>query len=424
MDEVVIHWFRRDLRWSDNHALSQALASEAPVLPLFIFDNTILKDLPKEDARVEFIYKTLKDMSAEASVLVEIGKPRDVFSKLFKKYKIKSVYTNEDYEPQAILRDQEIASLCKKHGAEVLLFKDQVIFHKDECVKPNSEPYRVFTPYSKRWLALFKKMKLEFYPSERHLAKLYKVPSKMPSLEKIGFRARNIKFPEANLSEKLLKDYDKLRNRVDIDGTSRASLHLRFGTLSVRKAVDAGRKHPIWLNELIWREFFMMILFHFPQTVTEPARNPNLGWRTSKQDFEKWARGKTGYPIVDAAMRQLNETGYMHNRARLIVASFFCKHLLLHWKKGERYFAEKLLDFELSSNIGNWQWSAGTGFDAAPYFRIFNPYTQAKKFDPEGVYVSRWAPEYGTDKYPKPMVDHEMARRRALINYSKSRGKK
>lgn len=425
---IAIHWFRRDLRIQDNHALSQALDSGLPVLPIFIFDKAILDTLPKSDARVEFIYQCLQDLNADfakhnSCLLIEHGRVLDVFRGLVSRFNIKMVFTNEDYEPEAIKRDQEVRDLLESHGIVFQSLKDQVIFHKDEVVKDNSDPYLVFTAYANRWRSRHLTNPVPTFHGERKLPNLFHHRARTPSLHEIGFKKTSVTFPPRILKKTILQDYAEHRNDLDHEATTRVGVHLRFGTLSVRRAVAAAQSYPVWLNELIWREFFMMILYFRPETVTEPARDLGISWRKSEDEFKKWCQGETGYPLVDAGMRQLNKTGYMPNRVRMVSASFLTKHLLLHWKEGERYFAEKLLDFELSSNVGNWQWVAGTGFDAAPYFRIFNPEIAQKKFDPKGTYVKNWVPEVGAKAYPEPMIEHVVARNRALKAYEKARGK-
>lgn len=414
---VAIHWFRRDLRWNDNVALNAALSSHDQVLPIFIFDTEILAGLPDDDARVSFIHSTLVEMSKQKPIRVEHGDPLSVFKKLAKEFKIEKVYANEDYEPKTIERDRKIAKLLSSLDSELILFKDQAIFHKEDCVKPDGSPYTVFTPFSKKWNSLITPEHLMPHPSEKKIDKCVNADSKVPELSQIGFRESQIKFPNRKIVLDTLKKYAENRNFPSIE-TSQISPHLRFGTLSVRKAVSIAKDYPVWLNELIWREFFMTILYFFPESETESVRNKNFPWRENPEEFERWSKGLTGYPIVDAGMRELNQTGFMHNRVRMIVASFLCKHLLQNWKQGERYFALKLLDFELSSNVGNWQWVAGTGFDAAPYFRIFNPALQTEKFDPKLIYVKKWVPELNSPEYPQPMVEHDMARDRALKAYA------
>ncbi len=424
--KISVFWFRRDLRLADNHGLAVALESGRPVIPLFIFDDHILSLLEKRDARVEFIRLRLEKLHAElrgygSGLHVFRGKPEDVWKQLFKTWKIESVFCNEDYEPQAIARDLGIAALAKANGAEFHSFKDQVVFAKNEVTKDSGDPYRVFTPYSRRWKAELRPEQLAPHGSSEAFGQLSKSGGTgVPSLAELGFEATGLQFSDMTLSKTKLREYADRRNLLAEAGTSRFGLHLRFGTVSARRLTAVAREFSeTFLNELIWREFFQQILFHFPKTVSEPfdARYAGIRWRESDGDFERWCAGRTGFPVVDAGMRELQQTGFMHNRARMITASFLCKHLLIDWRRGERHFAKLLLDFDLSANVGNWQWVAGCGCDAAPYFRVFNPALQAKKFDPEGNYVRHWVPEFGTKDYPEPMVDHEMARRRALLAY-------
>lgn len=427
MEKISIFWFRRDLRLEDNTGLYYAFEQESNVLPLFIFDRNILDDLEdKSDARVEFIHQQINRISNElrdfeSSILVKYGKPEEVWKELLNTYDIQNVYTNRDYEPYAKQRDEAIKKLLKEKGIQFLDFKDQVIFEKEEIVNGSGEFYKVFTPYSRVWLDKFKKSNIKLLSLDGRKRNFYKTkPLPIPSLEDMGFQQTSIEIPPLEIDKPLISKYDKVRNFPAINGTSRLGIHLRFGTISVRKlALEAAQLNDTYLNELIWREFYMMILFHNPQVV-DKAFKPQydtIPWRNAEDDFNKWCEGKTGYPIVDAGMRELNATGYMHNRVRMIVASFLTKHLLIDWRWGEAYFAKKLLDFELSSNNGGWQWAAGTGTDAQPYFRVFNPESQTEKFDKELKYIKKWVPEYGTSAYPKPMVDHKFARERAIETY-------
>lgn len=424
--QISVFWFRRDLRLKDNHALFRALKSGHPVLPIFIFDKEILEKLPKTDRRVEFIQQRLEWLNKElvtrgSGLQVEFGRPIEIFQKLFKEKKISAVFCNEDYEPYARSRDEAVQKLVQQQGASFESFKDQVIFAKNEVVKDNGTPYLVYTPYSKKWLSQFGAPQAEPFASEGELSHLLKFTGQsVPSLTDLGFEASGESFPSTTVASHIFKNYAAQRDFMAEKGTSRLGLHLRFGTISIRElAAYAKKTSEVFLKELIWREFFMQMLFHYPQTVTEPfdSRYKGLPWRNNQNDFAAWCEGRTGYPVVDAGMRELNATGFMHNRARMVVASFLTKHLLIDWKWGERYFAEKLLDFELSANVGNWQWAAGCGCDAAPYFRVFNPTLQAKKFDPEGKYVKLWVPDSNSTSYPNPIVDHEMARRRAISTY-------
>jgi len=431
MDKINIFWFRRDLRLDDNAALFHALDGDKMVLPIFIFDTNILSELPKDDARVTFIHKLISNINSElktygTSLAVFHDDPVSVFKKLVENYPVETVYANHDYEPYARRRDIEINKLLKAQDVGFKTAKDQVIFEKQEIVKDDGKPYVVYTPYSNKWREAFGKMKMPYYPSEKLLPNIAKHTEAFLSLNDIGFDPAIIRVSDFNISEDLISHYDETRNFPALDETSHLSPHLRFGSVSIRQIVkNANESHnKTFLKELIWREFFMQILWHFPETVTKSFRPKydHIKWRNSEADFETWCEGKTGYPIVDAGMRELNATGTMHNRVRMVVASFLCKHLLIDWRWGEAYFAEKLLDYEQSSNIGNWQWAAGSGVDAAPYFRIFNPAEQQKKFDKDLKYIRRWIPEFGTNQYPEPMVDHKEARERCLKVYKEAVG--
>jgi deoxyribodipyrimidine photo-lyase len=427
MEKITIFWFRRDLRLEDNTGLYYALTQEKNVLPLFIFDRNILDKLEdRTDARVSFIHQQIHRIHEElkgfgSSILVKYGKPLDVWSSLINEYNIENIYTNRDYEPYAKERDEAVKTVLQGKNIQFLDFKDQVIFEKDEIVNGSGDFYKVFTPYSKVWLEKFRKnppQVLSIGKSKNHFFQIS--PQPIPSLEEMGFQPSSIQVPPLEINRNLIKQYDKTRNFPSVNGTSRLGIHLRFGTISVRKlALEAAEFNETYLNELIWREFYMMILYHNPQVVDHSFKPlyDRIPWRRSEEDFKKWCEGKTGYPIVDAGMRELNTTGYMHNRVRMIVASFLTKHLLIDWRWGEAYFAKKLLDFELSSNNGGWQWAAGTGTDAQPYFRVFNPDSQTEKFDKELKYIKKWVPEFGTPAYPKPMVDHKFARERAIETY-------
>lgn len=419
-------WFRRDLRLDDNAGLYHALREGKPVLPVFIFDTEILEKLQdQDDRRVQFIYETVEELKRAlqkkgSDLLVRHGKPQEVWAALLQEHKASALFLNHDYEPSANKRDAEIAKLCKSLGVAFSSFKDQVIFEKDEILTEARKPYTVYTPYKKKWLAGLSDFYLQSYPTTRYLPNLAKVkkPETMPALAKIGFQKTDFEFPSLELSVKVLKNYAKDRDFPALEnGTSHLGIHLRFGTLSVRELAREGQKFsPVWLSELVWREFFMQILHHFPVVEKRSfrAEYEKVAWRKSKSDFERWCEGTTGYPLVDAGMRELNATGYMHNRVRMVTASFLTKHLLIHWYHGERYFARRLLDYDLAANNGNWQWAAGTGCDAAPYFRIFNPQAQLERFDKNSLYVRKWVPEYGTSRYPEPIVDHTFARQRAL----------
>lgn len=431
METVNIMWFRRDLRLNDNAALYYALKDKNPVVPVFVFDKNILDDLEdKKDMRLEFIREALAEMNDglkkhKSSLQVFYDTPKGAFTKLLKQYAIEKVFTNEDYEQYAIDRDMEIGNLLKKHDAQLLVSKDQVIFSKNEVVKDNGEPYSIFTPYSKRWLATLKPFYLKSYPAEKYFKNFYKESSyKIPTLESMGFEKAGKPFPPKQIPRDIIKNYKNTRDIPGIDGTSRMSVHLRFGTISIRALATIAQKlSSTYLNELIWRDFYHAILWHFPGVRAEKAfrsEMDNIQWRNNEKEFEAWCEGRTGYPIVDAGMRQLNETGFMHNRVRMITASFLSKHLLIDWRWGEAYFAKKLLDFDYAPNNGGWQWSAGTGCDAMPYFRIFNPATQAKKFDKDLKYIRQWVPELDSFDYPQPVVEHEFARKRALEVYAKA----
>ncbi len=430
MESINIFWFRRDLRTDDNHGLFQALNAGLPVVPVFIFDPAILAQFPNpDDAHLTFIHRCLKDLDLEfrkhnSSLQVYFSSPEVVFGRLAAKYSIHTVFTNADYEPTARARDQKVENVLQKKGIEFLSFKDQVIFHQDEVVKTDGKPYTVFTPFSKKWKETLVAQPVQFFESERLLFMLKHLSSDyFPELDEIGYRVQNISFPEKLFDLVLIEKYGQTRDFPAEDGTSRLGIHLRFGTISIRKLVQFAQIHSaVFLNELIWREFYSSILWHFPQVVSKsfkPAYE-SIPWRTDEPEFERWCTGQTGYPLVDAGMRELNQTGYMHNRARMVVASFLTKHMLIDWRWGEAYFASKLLDFELASNNGGWQWASGSGCDAAPYFRVFSPEIQKRKFDPQLKYIRKWVPEFETSAYPKPVIDHAFARNRAIETYRKA----
>lgn len=427
MNEICLFWFRRDLRLFDNRGLARALQSGYPVLPVFIFDRNILDKLQnRQDARLAFIHQTLSQLKKElnllgSDLLTGYGTPEEAWSRWIGKYPVKAIYTNEDYEPYARERDEKIARLASEKGISFHSFKDHVIFAGNEVVKENGEPYVVYTPYSKAWKSRLNPTDLTLEPSHELLDKLVQQePGKMISLTEMGFEPGSIHFPPAEVSQSIIKNYHANRDFPSVNGTSRLSLHFRFGTVSIReKTGKAMLLNEKFLNELIWREFYQQILWHFPQVIYQafkPAYD-RIIWRNNLEEFERWKKGETGYPIVDAGMRELQATGFMHNRVRMIVASFLTKHLLIDWRWGEAYFAEKLLDYELASNNGGWQWAAGCGVDAAPYFRVFNPTLQTEKFDPRFEYIKKWVPEFNTGKYPPPMVDHSFARTRCLETY-------
>ena len=427
-EQVHIFWFRRDLRLTDNCGLFHALSSEKKVLPIFIFDEDILTKLAsKNDSRVSFIHQELENMNRHlltfgSGIAVYHGKPVKVFEELSEKYAIDTVYTNHDYEPYAMQRDQEIKGFLKTKNISFKTYKDQVLFERNEIVKKDGTAYKVYTPYSKKWIEAFQHRGIEFFPSEELLGQCLKTDL-LPflSLAAIGFQPSSIRVASYEVSSGLIDSYDETRNFPALDSTSKLGTHLRFGTVSVRKMIDKASKSDsiTFLKELIWREFFMQILWHYPQT-TKDSFKPQYDrilWRNNEEEFKRWCEGTTGYPLVDAGMRELNQTGFMHNRVRMLVGSFLCKHLLIDWRLGEAYFAEKLHDFELSSNVGNWQWVAGCGVDAAPYFRIFNPITQVEKFDKDLKYIQKWVPDFQELTYPTPIVDHKLARERCLSTY-------
>lgn len=423
--QVTVFWFRRDLRLRDNIALYYALKENTNVLPLFIFDKEIINKLEdKDDARVSFIHHTLHTLKSE---LEKIGSTLLVVHttpvEYFKFISPKAVYTNEDYEPYAIERDEAVRKHLTSKGITFKKYKDQVIFGKDEIVKADGTPYTVFTPYSKKWKAKLTANDYKEYPTKKYFDNFIKTePLSLPTLKELGFSPSKVEFPPRIIRSSVIQNYHKDRDYPGIEGTSKLSVHLRFGTISIRRLVnEAFTKNETWLNELIWRDFYHMILWHFPKVdqAFKPAYD-RIEWRNNPAEFEAWCVGRTGYPIVDAGMRELNATGFMHNRVRMIVASFLIKHLLIDWRWGEAYFARKLLDFDLAANNGGWQWAAGSGCDAAPYFRVFNPYLQTEKFDPQKEYIKKWVPEFNTDQYPKPIVEHSFARERALKTYKQA----
>jgi deoxyribodipyrimidine photo-lyase len=448
---ISIFWHRRDLRLHDNAGAYNALRGNHPVLPLFIFDWNILNELEEtDDARVTFIHNEIKHLDKElqelgSAMLIRYGKPQSIWEDLVKEYDIAAVYTNRDYEPYAKDRDKDVEQLLAKKDIPFHTFKDHVIFEHMEVEKKAGGVYTVFTPYSRTWrdklmaetyegtdiqgnkteLSCF----LKPYPNEDYFDNYVQTkPFEKPSLSDMGFSRSDLEIPDRTVSRKVIKEYDKKRNFPAVDGTSRLGIHFRFGTISIREKAERARQlNGTFLNELIWRDFYAQILSNFPHVVDESFRREYdyIEWRNNEEEFQAWCAGRTGYPMVDAGMRELNETGYMHNRVRMITASFLTKHLLIDWRWGEAYFARKLLDYELASNNGGWQWAAGSGTDAAPYFRIFNPESQFKKFDKEGKYVKKWVPEYGTDDYPDPIVDHKEARKRCLERYKEGldRGK-
>lgn len=427
MQKTSIFWFRRDLRLDDNKGLSEALKSDEKVIPIFIFDRDILDHLEdKYDRRVDYIHQALEKINQElkefgSSLLTFHGKPLDVFKQLEKDFEIKSVFCNRDYEPAAIKRDDKVKDFLDSKKIDFFDFKDQVIFEKYEVAKDNGEPYTVYTPFSKKWKKQL--TELDYASVKIDKNQFQKLPSKkILSLKEIGFEETDLEFEEPKVESKIIDVYDEKRDFPALDATTHLGIALRFGTISIRKCVKFALNHnETWLNELIWREFFMQILFHFPKVVNYcfKEKYENIAWRNNEAEFEKWCNGETGYPIVDAGMRQLNQTGRMHNRIRMVVASFLTKHLLIDWRWGEAYFAKKLLDYDLSANNGNWQWAAGCGCDAAPYFRVFNPDEQTKKFDKGLKYIRKWNPDFEKDILENRIVEHKFARERALEIYKK-----
>ena len=429
--KVNIFWFRRDLRLDDNVGFYNALQSKNPVLPIFIFDSEILKKLPKDDARVSFIFETLQKMrielqdNFESSIAIYHGKPKTIFEEILNDFGVEEVYTNHDYEPYARERDEEIKEFLSDKNVAFNTFKDQVIFEKNEVVKKDGDPYVVYTPYMRTWKEKFKEHNLTIYYTKSYLSNLIE-HTRLPNLtlSDIGFKKSTQEITPYTVTPTLIQEYEETRNFPAKDATSRLGPHLRFGTVSVRKMIKKAiaEKNEIFWQELIWREFFMQILWHFPETKDKAFKSKydKIEWRNNEKEFDAWCKGETGYPLVDAGMGQLNETGFMHNRIRMLVGSFLCKHLLIDWRWGEAYFAEKLHDYEMASNVGNWQWVAGSGVDASPYFRIFNPTTQIKKFDKDLKYIKKWVPNYQELTYPKEIVDHKEARERCLKVYKEA----
>ncbi|MFT6699192.1 MAG: deoxyribodipyrimidine photo-lyase [Porticoccaceae bacterium] len=427
---INIFWFRRDLRLDDNCGLFHALQSDKKILPIFIFDKDILHKLPKDDARVTFLHQELENINNQllkvnSELSVFHGKPLEILEKLSEQYTIETIFTNHDYEPYAIQRDLEIKEFLTSKEIHFETYKDQVIFERNEIVKKDGTAYKVYTPFSKKWIEAFKFKGLQFFPSEENLENLIKSKNHpLLTLEEIGFIKSSIKVESYTVSTKLIDNYEETRNFPAKDSTSKLGTHLRFGTVSIRKMVDKASKsnNITFLKELIWREFFMQILWHFPHTAKDSFKPQydRIIWRNNEEEFKAWCKGETGYPLVDAGMRELNQTGFMHNRVRMLVGSFLCKHLLIDWRWGEAYFGEKLHDYEQSSNIGNWQWVAGTGVDAAPYFRIFNPTTQILKFDKDLNYIKKWVPDFQELTYSTPIVEHKFARERCLNVYKEA----
>ncbi len=425
-ENFSVFWFRRDLRLDDNLGLNAALSSGLKVIPIFIFDTEIINKLEKNDLRIKMIHAALGKLNDamlgnRCNVGMYLGNPKAVFESLLKKFKIKSVYANHDYEPYAIERDKSIKSFLEKKNVTYKSFKDQVIFEKDEVVKDDGNPYKVYTPYSRKWIEKLKSTGFETCKSETKLNSLASLELPYLTLKEIGFDEKEFDIPLFNINSKTIEKYEETRNFPYLNSTSRIGAHLRFGFVSIRKLVEKALKNSnkTYLKELIWREFFMQILWHFPYT-QEKSFKPkydSIKWLNNDEEFKKWCEGNTGYPLVDAGMRELNQTGFMHNRVRMLVGSFLCKHLLIDWRWGEKYFAKKLLDYEMSSNVGNWQWVAGCGVDASPYFRIFNPKEQIKKFDKDFKYIKKWVPEFQSSLYPNEIIDHKFARNRCLETF-------
>lgn len=430
--KVQLFWFRRDLRLQDNAGLYHALHAGIPVVPIFIFDKNILDRLEDQsDRRVAFIHAAITAMQAElaqlgSSLEVYYGKPQEVFKQLLTKYKVDTVFLNHDYEPYARERDTQIEALLAAHGTTMQTFKDQVIFEKLEVVKDDGKPYTVFTPYSRKWKAKLTTDHLTEFQTEKYFKYFHQQkPFPIPSLESMGFIDSSQPFPSKKVKETIIENYTSNRDFPGLEnGTSKMGVHLRFGTISIRALAKRAKElNETYLNELIWRDFYHTILWHYPKLGEGASFKPEydrIEWRNNEEEFKCWCEGNTGYPIVDAGMRELNATGFMHNRVRMIVASFLTKHLLIDWRWGEAYFAQKLLDFDLAANNGGWQWASSSGCDAAPYFRVFNPYLQTEKFDKDLKYIRKWVPEFQEFSYPKPIVAHELARKRVLEVYAKA----
>ena len=425
---TALFWHRRDLRIDDNKGLFEALKQNEIVHPIFIFDKSILDKLPKNDQRILFIYQEIESLKKSyqnlgSDLWVYYGEPSEIIPKIAQELNCSSVYFNNDYEPYALQRDQEIQVSLNNIKIEFIGNKDHVIFEKNEVLKDDGKPYTIFTPYSRKWKANLKEEDLREYSIEKYSGNLVQKQQgeALITLEEMGFESKVLHdFPDRIAKNEILKNYHLSRNFPAVKGTSKLSLHLRFGTISIRKlALIAREQNETYLNELIWRDFYQMIIFHFPKSAENSfkAQYDKIIWEKNEVHFDAWCTGKTGYPIVDAGMRELNATGFMHNRVRMVVASFLTKHLLLDWRLGAAYFAEKLLDFELASNTGGWQWAAGCGCDAAPYFRVFNPQAQQEKFDKSFEYIKKWVPEYGTSSYPEPIIEHKFARERILQRF-------
>jgi deoxyribodipyrimidine photo-lyase len=476
--ERALVWFRRDLRSFDHAALYHALVEARAVYCAFVFDREILDKLPDAaDRRVEFIWESVAELAVEfakngGALIVRHGFARRAIPELAILLKANAVYANHDYEPVARDRDAEVGEALKQRGIAFVTSKDQVIVEHGEILTRGGEPFRVFTPYKRAWLQALTPSHVEPYPVERYIDALAKPPTRlvggMPSLKAMGFARTNLETLGVGTgmsgASALLTDFKKrigryreARDYPAVKGPSYLSVHLRFGTVSIRALASfahgrslrpGGEGAATWLSELIWRDFYAQILWHHPQVVAHAfkAEYDALEFPNDPDWFAAWCEGRTGYPIVDAAMRQLNTTGYMHNRLRMITASFLVKDLLVDWRLGEKYFADKLIDFDLASNNGGWQWAASTGCDAQPYFRIFNPVTQSERFDPAGKFIRRYVPEIaelandeihapwrvsdsvqqakgaviGHD-YPPPIVDHGAAREAVLALFKRAR---
>ena len=428
-DNLVIFWFRRDLRLKDNAGLFHALNENDKVLPIFIYDKNTLDKLNKSDHRVDFIEYSLKKLNDllkknNKSISIYYGKPVKVFSELIKKYNVTKVYSNKDYTPYSIKRDKKVEELLKVNNIDFNSYKDHVLFEKYEVVKDDNTPYKVYTPFSRKWLIKMSENKIDFFNSEKYIYKFFNEKRGFLTLKEIGFEKSILSPLNLNLSSDTINNYEKTRNFPYVNGTSKIGLHLRFGTISTREMIVKAEvsKNKTFLKELVWREFFQQILFHYPHTINKSfkPKYDRIEWLNNENQFKKWCSGQTGYPLVDAGMRELNQTGFMHNRVRMLVGSFLCKHLLIDWRWGEAYFAKKLYDYETASNVGNWQWVAGCGVDASPYFRIFNPHEQIKKFDKNLIYTKKWVPEFESDQYVEPIVIHKDARERCLLTYKKA----
>ncbi len=464
---TALMWFRRDLRASDNaalyHALKDALKNHASVYCAFVFDTDILQSLPRADRRVEFIHESLVDLDAQlqklsdgrARLLVLHGRAADELPRLAVELGATAVYANHDDEPDAIRRDALVGEALRAMDIKLHTFKDHVIFERQEVLTQMGKPYTVFTPYKNAWLKKLVTRQdgfyLKPYPVEKYADALQAMPDglreayALPSLADIGFEASNLVElgvqTGSSGAQKLLADflprmsrYEEARNFPAVKGPSYLSVHLRFGTVSIRQLASLAKNQndlgaATWLSELIWRDFYHQIMANFPYAMTGSFKPDydRIEWEsgeTAKALYAAWCEARTGYALVDAAMRQLNQTGYMHNRLRMVVASFLTKDLGLDWRWGERYFAEKLIDFDLAANNGGWQWAASSGCDAQPYFRIFNPTSQSEKFDPKGKFIRRYMPELAhlSDKeihIPRsPVVDHAEARAKTLVRYA------